>query len=121
MECPVAEPCLRSALTPVHRWTRVDDGPRVEVREAAEYGIFAGTTPGDRRGKTIEDAPALLAMARARAIERGLAPKPHAKSERKTSRSGAPLDPAEDTRGLPRSTPSVTVSRSRPPVSGSAR
>jgi hypothetical protein len=85
MACPVIEECLRSALTPAPRWSPADARPEAPARTAAEWGVFGGTIPGDRRGKTLEDVPELLAMARARAIERGLAPRrPKAQVETET-------------------------------------
>jgi hypothetical protein len=72
--CPVTEQCLRVALTPARR-IHETASYRVEIVEGCELGIFGGTTAGDRRGKTQADIPELLAMARARAVRLGLAPK----------------------------------------------
>jgi hypothetical protein len=62
--CPVARRCLLLALG------AEPAGGRVHMR----YGIYAGTTPQDRTGHSVDDVDELLAFARRRAVQRGLAP-----------------------------------------------
>ena len=73
--CPVTRECLLSALEPARRTAGNEGDARFSVRQAgAEHGIFAGVTGQERVGKTTADVDELLAFAKRRAVEQGLAP-----------------------------------------------
>ena len=78
--CPVIRECLSSVLEPrnsasyeIH--VGVDKHAHKATTRTSDWGIWGGTTPADRVGKTLEDVDALLRFALERACMEGLAPR----------------------------------------------